>query len=62
MGIPDGVNRPICYECLDRPEPPWYPNNRQRSVQYFKLVFQSHRALSAVAAEVASFLAAPYKP
>ena len=60
MYIGDAVGAPLCDSCQDCDEPPWYPNNRQRSEHYFKAILRSHGILNLVAVELASFLANPY--
>ena len=52
------MSRPLCGDCMDLWEPPWYPNNRQRAELYLLAVWRTHPALRVVARSgVASYLA-----
>ena len=64
MYIPDGIGEPLCGDCLDFDEPPWYPNNRQRAQSYFEEIFRSHEPVLPVEVTnlIGDCLADPYVP
>ena len=43
MYIPDWTREPLCHDCLEFSEPPWYPNNRQRAQSYFNIFFHTNQ-------------------
>ena len=66
MYIPDWTRgRPLCGDCLWQPEPPVYPNNRQRAALYCSLWLNKADpplSIEVMAMEVADFLACPNTP
>ena len=65
MTIPAAVEQPLCNECIQRDEPPWYPNDRKRCQHWIEYVFSSRtsRKLGEGASKtIASFIASPVVP
>ena len=62
MYIPDGIYAPLCGDCLDLDEPPWWPNHRQRMEIYVDVLFREKGFGPEITTRMASFLAFPWEP